>query len=261
MSTESTTSLAADRSARRGLWWMASGVLVAALVLGWFLRERGSPAASVSILPASHVIHAFPGPALDRLIPARWGWLWKLRYAVFGKPASVEVEHVLFRFSPDVEGPFLDASARPALVTSNGVSAWVMELEDATKLKKRFAEQPGVESRVGRVSLGAGVVATISSSAGTPVPGAPVPAGTSATYAVRPRGGGVEIRGAFVGWEVAATLSTEATEAFREFPLETNLMMAASMFVPEGRAVYLQSARTNLGRGTRAAVLILPRIK
>lgn len=240
---------------------MTSGVLVVALVLGWFLRERGSPAASVSILPASHVIHAFPGPTLDRLIPARWGWLWKLRYAVFGKPASVEVEHVLFRFGPDVEGLFPDVSARPAFTTSNGISAWVMDLEDATKLKKQFSEQPGVESRVGRVSLGAGVVATISSSAGTPVPGEPVPAGASATYAVRPRGGGVEIRGAFVGWEVAANLSTEATEAFREFPLETNLTMAASMFVPEGRAIYLQTARTNLGRGTRAAVLILPRIK
>lgn len=240
---------------------MASGVLVAAFVLGWFLRERGNSDALVSILPASHVIHAFPGPTLDRLIPARWGWLWKLRYAVFGKPASVEVEHLLFRFSPDVEEPFLDATTRPALVTSNGVSAWVMELEDATNLNQQFKAHPGVESRVGRVSLGAGVVATISSSAGAAVPGAPVPAGTRATYAVRPRGGGVEIRGAFVGWEVGANLSTEASKAFREFPLDTNLTMAASMFVPEGRAVYLQTERTNLGRGPRAAVLILPRIK
>lgn len=240
---------------------MSAAVLVAAIGLGWFLRERGRSEASVTILPSSHAIDALPGPALDRLIPARWGWLWKLRYAVFGKPTSVEVEHTLIQFGPDVEGSFLDVTARPALVTSNGVSAWVMELEDATNLMKRFKEQPGVKSRVGRVSLGTGVVATISSSTGTPFPGAPFSAGTSATYAVRPRGGGVEIRGAFASWEMGTNSNAEVQREAPVFPLDTNFTMAASMFVPEGMAVYLHTERAEPGRGRRAAVLILPRIK
>ncbi len=46
-----------------------------------------------------------------------------------------------------------------------------------------------------------------------------------------------------------------------EFALDTNLMMAVSMFVPQGKAVYLHQERKNGTRQSSAAVLILPRIK
>jgi len=260
--TETTTpSPAVGRSSRRRLYWVAAAVLLAASILGWHFRERGKSEASVIVLPSDHAIQAMSAPALDRLIPARWGWLWNLPYAVFGKPRSVEVEHTFFQLSPDAEVAEPTVMFGPALVASNGVSAWTMDLDDAKDLKARFKQQSGVASRVGWVSLGAGVVATITSSSGTVTAGSPVPAGTSATYAVRPRGEGIEIRAAFVSWGIETNSNDGVLKESPVFAHDTNLTMAVSMFVPHGKAVYLRSERENGTRQSSAAVLILPSIK
>lgn len=253
---------AAKHSARRRLYWLAVGVVVTAFIVGWFLRGRDSSEATVAILPLGHVIEAMPGPALDRLIPLSWGWLWKLRYAVFGKPAIVDVEHVLLQLSSDAEEVALQTvNTRPALVTSNGVSAWMIDLDDAKQMKIRVMQQSGAVSRGGRVSLGAGTVATLSGSTGPAVAGVPVPPGTSSTYAVRPRGNGIEILGSFVSWEVATNTNVEATRNVPAFTLDTNLMMTVSMFVPDGQAVYLHRVGTGEARRPSTAVLVLPRIR
>lgn len=235
---------------------------MAAFIVGWFIRGRGSSVATVTILPPGHVIQAMPGPTLDRFIPARWGWLWKLRYAVFGKPATVEVEHTFFQFSSDAEGVALRTlKTLPVLVSSNGLSGWVIELPGATVLKDRLNQQPGAVSRVGRVTLGAGVVATLSSSTGPAVSGMPVSPGMSSTYAVRTRGNGVEISGAFVAWDVMTNAASGMVRDLPVFALATNLAMAASMFVPEGKAVFLHADRASDVSQSSAGVLLIPQVK
>ncbi len=253
---------AANDPARRKAYWLAAGAVALVLVIGWLIRGRDSSEATVTVLPPGHIVQAMPGPVLDRLIPIHWSWLRKLRSAVFGKPAAVEVEHVFFQFRPDAEEMVLQTLKAPsALVTSNGVSAWVIKLDDAAKLKSRFMQHSGAVSRVGRVVLGAGVVASVSSTTGTATADVPVPPGMSSTYAVRPRGNGIEILGAFASWDVMTNGMVAETRELPVFTLETNLAMAVSMFVPAGKAVYLHRAGTGEARRSSTAVLVLPRVK
>ena len=52
-----------------------------------------------TILPLDYSIRSQELPRPDRWIPPTWGWLWRLRYALLGKPATIQIEGKFVRLA------------------------------------------------------------------------------------------------------------------------------------------------------------------
>lgn len=210
---------------------------------------------AVAVLPPDYSIPAPPLPMPDRWIPMNWGWLWKLRYAVLGKPAVFKIETKLSYFS-EPRSPQLQQllDGRAPLVFTNGVRAWILPDQELKGLISNLELQ-----HVGRVTTGAGVLTTVSGSTAPPSGISVAVAGYTLTYAVRKRGDSIELSGGFTSSEWVTNALIRSPSAREVISLHTNLMLVANMQIPRGLSVFLYD--TNRVHNPNDGVGILIRAK
>lgn len=234
-----------------GKRWLSRFVLVllslcAAAV--WLLWPAAMISPSITFLPSGHAIQAQPMPIPDRWIPMTWGWLWKVRYALFPKPADVHVETSLVRFGAASETLLREfLNDRVPLTSSNGVRGWVLPEKELKEFGRGIAQERGCTVYAGRMSLGAGVLATMSMTTTPQAAGVPVPTGNVWSCAVRPRNDSVELTGSYTSWDIAGMF--------------TNLTLAATMQVPRGQMVFLYDTNGTGAHRSSVGLLIHPVVK
>jgi len=192
----------------------------------WFLIPNSAPPPQVTILPP-----ATPSPRrccrcrIDGF-QERGGWLWKIRYALLGKPIIVDIDTQIIRFRearpPPIHKVF---HGRPPLVSTNGMQAWILpeqelnslcgrlELEDDDEYRNSrtiFGPQfdigavgmPFYERHLFRMTLGQGVLATISGASAPQIKGPSFTAGNTISYVVHRQGDFLELAGTFTSSEI-----------------------------------------------------------
>ena len=257
---DATTPVPPSRTAFK---WRRAGtpLLFLACAVGlWLFLPKPALLPVVTVLPSDYTIPAPPLPIPDRWIPMNWGWLWKLRYALLGKPATFDIETKLIRFrEPGVPALGQVLNGRAPLVSTNGVRAWILPDKEVKALGLRLELEEECEYQTGRMTLGQGVLATMSGTTSLSVQGTQVKAGYSFTYAVLLRRDSLVLSGRFTSSEVATNALARSRYPQEVINLHTNLMLAANMQIPRGLGVFLYD--TNRSDAHSSAVGILIRAK
>lgn len=232
-----------------------------AVGMGWLLMSPAAPPA-VTILPPDYVIPSPAMPLPDRWIPMNWGWLWKLRYALLGKPPVIDIETKLLRLGEISDSHLQGAlAARVPHSMSNGVRAFVLPESALDNLGHELEAQEDCKVAQGSMTSGQGVLATLSMTTGVEIDGAKVPVGDSITYAIVKRRGSIELTGSFHSW-AAVTNAPSPTALQNEIVrLETNMTLAATICVPAGQAVLLYDTNRVDARLRGVGVLIQSRFR
>ena len=240
------------------------GTLVLLLVCAgiiWFLTPNRALPPVVTVLSPDYSVSAPPLPLPDRWIPMKWGWLWRLRYAVLGKPTTVDIETRLMVFRelrPRQLQQLLNE--RAPLVSSNGVRAWIVPETEIKSLGLRLDLQAN-EQRSARMSLGFGVLATMSMTGPSPIQGIQGTVGDTITYAARKRGDSIELAGTFTSTEVVTNAHFRAPDPREVISLHTNLTLAARIQIPRGQSVFLYDTNRVLTENSGIGLLIRPTVK
>lgn len=224
-------------------------------------------------------------PIPDRWIPLTWGWLWKLRHAVLGKPVTVTIDTEMILLRRPGHPQLRKAVENiPPLAASNGLRIWILsehKLDELTerlwldtdyerkyigltqwpdeRLPSRANTVPTRERRSFRTTLGPGVVATLSMTPSPPPTGASLKAGDIISYAVHPHGKMIGLTSTFTSSEIVMNtelLSPEAGEAIR---IQTNFTLAAQLQIPSGHGAFLYD--TNSAGPNHLGVGLLIRVK
>jgi hypothetical protein len=234
--------------------------LVAALLL------RHPPAkAEAQILAMPEKPPTYPSNPLDRWIPMKWGWLWKIRYAIFGYNPSI---HVAPAFT-DVSATPQDAlrfllPTKPPLTQTNGTQVWILPPDEYRALQMRLRLVPnGRELGACRITTGPWVHANLFSGSPVTIDGTQQQLGMNANIYTRLNGKAVDLTALFTLTE-AITNSPPGFFALgiTEFiDIQTNLSVAARFVVPESNGiVVLDSSRFETER-KRTVISIAPRIE
>jgi hypothetical protein len=227
----------------------------------WWLKPTSALPPEVTVLPPDYSIPAPAPPAPDRWIPLKWGWLWRLRYAVLGKPAVVDVETRLIRFRemrPRQLQQLLDG--RAPLVSSNGVRAWIIPETEIKSLGLRLDLQRS-EERGARLSFGFGGLSSMSSTAASTIQGIQGAVGDTYTYAVRRCGDSLELTGAFTSTAVVTNALFRAPDPREVISLHTNLNLTARMQIPRGHCAFLYDTNRVLEENSGFGLLIQPQVR
>ena len=216
----------------------------------------------VTVLPSDYSIPAPPLPVPDRWIPMKAGWLWKLRYALLGKPAVVDIETKLIRFrDPGIPPLGQVLNGRAPLVSTNGVRAWMLPDKEVKALGVRLELEQECESQTGRMTTGPGVLITLSGTTSPLVQGSQIVAGYTFTYAVRTRGDSIELSGKFVSSEVVTNALTRSPDPKEIISLHTNLTLAARMQIPRGEGAFLYDTNRSDAHSSGVGILIRPKVQ
>ena len=190
------------------------------------------------------------------------GWLWKLRYALLGKPAVFDIETKLIRFRGPGTPPLRQLlDGRAPLASTNGVRAWMLPDKEVKALGLRLELEQECESQNGRMTLGQGVLATLSGMTAVLVQGSQVEAGYTITYAVRKRGDSIELSGRFTSSEVVTNALARSPDPKEVVSLHTNLTLVANMQVPRGQGVFLYDTNRSDAHSSGVAILIRAKVQ
>jgi hypothetical protein len=129
---------------RRRLASFAAALLFA--ILGVVvLRPKEPPQPPIIVMAVPYRIVPTAGPIPDRWLPRSpgWGWLWKLRYALLGKPRTIDLISRIMAFAPGslAEAERVLSNGAP-MVQTNGVSGWVVQADEVGSLRARIQKWP-----------------------------------------------------------------------------------------------------------------------
>lgn len=228
----------------------------------WLFLPKPALLPVVTVLPSDYSIPAPPLPLPDRWIPMKAGWLWKLRYALLGKPAVFDIETKLIRFRDPGTPPLRQLlDGRAPLASTNGVRAWILPEREVKALGLRLELEQECESQNGRMTLGQGVLATLSGMTAVLVQGSQVEAGNTYTYAVRKRGDSIELSSRFTSSEVVTNALTRSPDPKEDISLHTNLTLVANMQIPRGHGVFLYDTNRSDAHSSGVAILIRAKVQ
>lgn len=191
----------------------------------------------------------------DRWIPTTWGWLWRLRYALLGKPATIQIEGKLVRLASSSDPRLAGAlSGHAPLTASNGVCAWILPDGELRELRCRLELLEG---------YGHGVQANLLQTTTVGGKGAPILVGVFFNCLPRARGKSSDLTVAICHSDVVADPPPPigVVIAANAFPLHTNLALAAKMQIPPGNGVFLLDTNHADPRGKRVGVFISSKVQ
>ena len=190
-----------------------------------------------------------------------WGWLWKLRYALLGKPTSANLDTTLFHFH-ELQAPQLQQlfDGHAPYISTNGILGWMIPDTEIESLSSRL-QLHATESSRSKMFLGFGVLATMSRSGGPQVQGTQMTAGNTHTCAVIKRGDGIELNAKFVGTEMLTNPPARIPNPTEAIRLHTNLMLVARMEIPRGQSVFLYDTNCVLDPNGGVGILIRSKVQ
>jgi len=206
----------------------------------WLCRPASPIATSVTVLPPDYSIPAPPLPLPDRWIPPTWGPLWKLRYAILGKAFAVDIQTEVLSFGAADESSLPATIAHHApLVSSNGVSAWVLPDGEIKSLRSTFLRGQNIRMQGSKTTTGEGVLTSLAMTTSPQTQGGGFTAGYYHTFSVRKLGDALELSGGFVSSEVVTNSVLDSSRSREAIQLHTNLTLAVIMRIPRGHGAFL----------------------
>jgi hypothetical protein len=123
--------------------------------------DQTPPSAIVMIFGPGYKIpkRTSGGSILDRVMPLgrSWEWLWKLRYALFGKGQIVSVNNTLFNFEPSDLSMLSSLREQPDLTATNGMRIWRVNEDELHSLQQHMNNKPD------QILASAGIISGVSS--------------------------------------------------------------------------------------------------
>ena len=207
----------------------------------WSFMPNSALPPEATILPSDHSIRSKELPLPDRWIPPTWGWLWRLRYALLGKPATIEIKNEFVRLAPSSDPLLADAlSGYDPLAATNGVRIWILPDGELSVLRRRLEGLEGYEVIASpRITSGHGAQANFAQT--TTIGGAQVPFGVFFNCLTCARGKTTVLTAAMTHSEAVPNLTTTVAAAVsrNSTRIHTNLTLAAKMQIPPGNGVFL----------------------
>lgn len=244
------------------------GVLALALACAggiWWLTPKSALPPEATILPLDYSIRSQELPLPDRWIPMTWGWLWRLRYALPGKPATIQIEGKFVRLASSSDPQMADALRGHApLAASNGVCAWILPDGELRELRRRLEQLEGYEDiNSPRITSGHGVQANLSHTTTVTIEGAQMPVGVFLNCLTCARGKTTDLTAAITHSEAVTNASTSVAETVlgNSFRLHTNLTLTAKLQIPPGNGAFLLDTNHADPRGRRVGVFISSKVQ
>src|ERR1044071_1811000 len=128
-----------------GRLFLALIIAACIIVVGIAMTHRQIPPAPAPVIAMSKP-YAMPATTLgllDRAMPRgpSWAWLWKMRYAVFGKTRSIDLSSMII-VATDLDLSAVVLPTRPDLASENGVQVWRIKEADLKTLRQHLKEKP-----------------------------------------------------------------------------------------------------------------------
>ena len=238
-------------------------LLLSALVA--VLMRRPPVKAEAQILAMPEKPPTYPSNPLDRWIPMKWGWLWRIRYAIFGYNPSIHIAPTFTDLSETAQDAFDSLlPARAPLAQTNGTQVWILPPDEYRALQMRLHLAPGGEDLgTCRIETGPWVQANLSFGSQVMIDGAQRPFGMTVDLYTRLIGQAVDLTTlCTVSKAVTNPPSAEPRAGESDIVLiQTNLSLAARFVVPESNGIFVLDASRFETERKRTAISIAPRIE
>jgi len=240
-------------------------VLLAVAGLVLVIHPPSTLSPEINVLSSSYQMQARDLPVPDRWIPPTWGWLWRLRYALLGTPARVQIEARNFALT-DASALRLKELLKPwkPAASTNGIEAWILPDREFSTLRKQIGALPDyITLSRPRVDTGHGIESRLSVATTVPIDGGQVPVGTFADFLPEVHGKSVVLTTVMTFTEALTNrLETQGeTPSNTLVSLRTNLSLAARLQLPEGHHAILLQRRQESPDSKIAGVMISSKVK
>jgi len=252
------------KSSRRRRIAVFALVLICASGIGFLIPSPALPPA-VTILPANHSIKPPPPPIPDRWIPPTWGWLWRLRYALLGKPAVIHLKSELVCLGSSSDQRLADAlSSHEPLAATNGVRAWILPDGELRALRRRLEGLESYEAIASpQITSGHGVQANLLQTATAPIGGAQVPVGVFFNCLTCAQDKTTVLTAAITHSETVtdSTATVAAAVLGNATRIHTNVTLTAKLQIPPGNGVFLLDTNRVDPRGKHVGIFISSKVQ
>jgi hypothetical protein len=233
---------------RIGLGFLVLGG--AALLLWWFAVPESEPPPSVSLLPFPFKIPSDKGPLPDRWIPPKWGWLWRIKYAVMGKDPVIQLRVEIFTLASETESPLLELfKTRLPEAQTNSVRAWILSSGEPDSLLQALKHSPDCEVLESwRITTGHRIQAGLAGTQPVFLDGAVVPVGLIGDFFTAARRRTIEVTAVASESEKVYEKKRSASGsplADKLTGIATNFAVAAKMCLPSSNGVFVIQSSTN----------------
>ncbi len=124
-------------------------MIIVAMSLNFAFRQPAAgPLPKVQILDQGYVMPQPRVSLFDQWVPRRagWGWLWKLKETVAGKPRQFTLSFTVVDLSTWNESALTNLGLpAPAVVGTNGVRAWLLANKALVDLRSELKQKAGGE--------------------------------------------------------------------------------------------------------------------
>ena len=224
------------------------GTLLAALVLAVFclsialaLHFAEARGPLIVIFPAGYQMPANQGPLLERLIPRKWDWAWKLRDKLRGKAKVILITGRGFRVKGSADA--IAAKLGIASPTCNGgeTKVWIVQNTAAGAWPARLTDlSEATEIFNGRIQTSPDYEADLSIGSGVPTRSGLVDAGIRLQTFPRLRADKVDLTAVFTYTEAVTNSSDLAAQAtVPRISIHTNGSISLRVQMPPSGSVLI----------------------
>jgi hypothetical protein len=250
---------------RHRRFWAFILSLIACVLAAMFLLRGRQPRPPPIIIFAQPYSFLHQKPSLfDRLLPQNpsWAWLWRMRYAVLGKPKSLTIDSAIVEFTSSAD-PLQNLSLRaPDSAGPGGVQVWLLDNAELKAVRRRLQEGASQNIMSHQVATGDRTESSIFAGFTMLVDGAQIPVGFSGQYSPRLRENLVDLTVALQQSETVTNeppVRSSAPGATKGLSVRTNLTVAGRFQIPKDAAIFLISGCQGQVNSNRFGVVIAPR--
>jgi hypothetical protein len=216
----------------------------------WLVLPESEPSPSVNLLPFPFKIPPDKGPIPDRWIPQKWGWLWRIRYAVIGKAPVIHLRVEIFTLPAGTESPVAELlKTRPPDAQTNGVRGWILAARELDSLAQALKHSPDCERLESwRITTGHRIQAGLAGTQPVFLDGAVVPVGLIGDFFTAARGRTIEVTAVASESEKVYDKTRSASGSPFGDKLTgicTNFAVAAKMCLSSSNGVFVIQSSTN----------------
>jgi hypothetical protein len=183
-------------------------------------------------------------PIPDRWIPMTWGWLWRTKYALLGKPTVLQLNPQVVTLAAAAKPLLWELlKTRTPLAETNGVRGWVIpdgEINSLLEALKQSGDCAFLDSP--RITTSHRVHTRIASTAPSWIDGVSIPVGLTAEFFPAVRGKAIELTAVLSYSEkvkVGRVPSIIGSLKVSTFMIQTNLAVAVKLCLPQGHGAFL----------------------